>query len=101
MFAIKKVKGLAWTEGAISTATWTGVRLIDLFKEIGADLNDPRIKHLQADGLDFDPSSKPYGASVPAEIAFDSRSDLLLALKMNGHLIPRDHGYPVSWSISI
>lgn len=43
----------------------------------------------------MDPTSKPYGASVPAWKAFDKRYDIILAYEMNGEEIPRDHGYPI------
>jgi sulfite oxidase len=95
MFKIKTVKGLEWTEGAISTASWTGPRLLDVLRSVGADLSDTRIKHVQADGLDLDPTSKPYGASIPSQNALDPRADVIVALKMNDQPIPRDHGFPV------
>ena len=33
--AVKAVKGLSWRGNAISTATWTGVRLRDVLKAAG------------------------------------------------------------------
>jgi sulfite oxidase len=45
-------------------------------------------------GLDRD-AEKNYGASIPAELAFSAERDVLLAYKMNGEPIPRDHGFPL------
>jgi hypothetical protein len=36
-------------------------------KYCGLDFNDENIKHVQFEGLDFDVSSMPYGASVEAK----------------------------------
>ena len=47
----------------------------------------------QFEGLDLDPASSPYGASVPIRTALIS--DVILAYEMNGEPIPRDHGYPI------
>lgn len=65
---MKEVKGIAWRTGAIGNAKWSGAKLIDVLRYCGADLQHPDIKHVQADGLDFDVSSVPYGASIPADI---------------------------------
>lgn len=50
---------------------------------------------LQFEGLDTDPTSTPYGSSIPIEKALDLHGDVILAYEMNGEPIPRDHGYPV------
>ncbi len=43
----------------------------------------------------MDPTSAPYGASIPLAKAMDPRGDVLLAYEMNGEPLTRDHGYPV------
>ncbi|KAI1308642.1 Sulfite oxidase, mitochondrial [Halotydeus destructor] len=95
MNKVREVKGLAWDKAAISNAEWTGVRLLDLLKLYKVDIDDPRIEHVQFEGLDLDPGAAPYGASVPAEKALDARSDILIAYEMNGEPLSRDHGFPV------
>jgi sulfite oxidase len=96
MNQVKEVKGLFWGKAAISNASWTGVRLIDLLKACQADLTDERIKHVEFEGLDADPvQGSAYAASVPAERVLDARADVLIAYSMNGQPIPRDHGFPV------
>ncbi len=93
MHAKKAVKGLEWGSGAISTAEWTGVLLSDVLKHVGFDPQG--VNHVQFEGLDLDPQKAPYGGSIPVHRAIDPNRDVLLAFKMNGVDIPRDHGYPV------
>lgn len=93
--SVKEVKGLNWGSAAISNAEWSGARLIDVLKYAGVDLEDSKIQHVQFEGLDTDPANMPYGASIPAEKAFDSKNDVLLAYEMNGKELPKDHGYPI------
>lgn len=96
MNKVKEVKGLFWGKAAISNATWTGVRLIDLLKACNANLSDERIQHVELEGLDADPvQGSAYAASVPAERMLDPKADVLIAYYMNGQPIPRDHGFPV------
>ena len=87
--------GLPWQKGAISNAKWTGVYMVDLLKLVNCDLNNKQIKHVIAEGHDFDPASKPYSASVQSEFALDPNNKVLIAYKMNDQAIPRDHGFPV------
>lgn len=86
-----KALGLQWGVGAIGNAEWTGVRLRDVLKDAGLDVNDlpDDVKHAQFNG------EEAYGASIPIEKAIDQRGDVLLAYKMNGQSIPRDHGFPL------
>ena len=97
MSAVKPVRGLNWNVGAISNATWTGVKLCDVLKSLGLsekELED--VKHVQFEGLDEEPATgSNYGASIPINSALDPNSEVLLAYKMNGEEIPIDHGYPL------
>jgi len=95
MRAQRNLKGLEWRGGAIGNAEWSGAKLSDVLKAAGYDENDSRIRHVHFEGLDTDPSSSPYGASIPIEKASDPRGDVLLAYEMNGETLNRDHGYPV------
>jgi sulfite oxidase len=45
--------------------------------------------------MDFDPTGKTYGASIPLWKALDKRGDVILAYEMNGVPIPPDHGFPI------
>ncbi len=62
------MRGLSWGEAAISNATWSGARLVDVLKYCGLDEKDIRIKHVQFEGSDIDPASMPYGASVMSDV---------------------------------
>ena len=88
----RSTNGLPWDIGAISTAVWTGVRLRDVLADAGFDINsydENETKHVQFQG------AEAYGASIPIEKAIGRREDVLLVYEMNGHPLPRDHGFPL------
>ncbi|XP_066582396.1 sulfite oxidase isoform X2 [Prorops nasuta] len=93
MSEVKPLKGLRWDIGAVGTAKWTGARLCDILKDMG--INEDKYNHVQFEGHDLDPSGTPYGASIPISKAMDPKGDVILAYKMNGRPIPKDHGFPV------
>ena len=89
---INKTSGTSWNYGAISTAEWSGVPLCDLLIKFGMldnDINNCKIKHVHFEGYDG------VKASIPIEKAMNSYGDVIIAYKMNGEEIPRDHGYPL------
>jgi sulfite oxidase len=94
-----EVKGLPWTIGAISTAQWEGPKLRDvllgMFDGDEDKLRKTGVRHVQFWGRDSDGSGQFYGVSIPIDRALDPRSDVILALKMNGEKLPLDHGAPV------
>ncbi len=96
---IQKTQGLPWTNGAISTAVFAGIRLSDLiYQEYGLSYNDlldnkslqKNIKHVWFEGID-----SPYDASIPIKKALDPLGDVIIAYEMNGVELPREHGYPL------
>lgn len=95
MVKIKPVKGLNWGIAAISTAEWTGPTLYDVLKYCGVDLDTVQCEHIQFDGMDTGPDGSSYGASIPIELARMLKNDIIIAHKMNGEDIPKDHGYPL------
>jgi len=96
MNQIRAVKGLNWAQGAIGNATWTGPRLRDVLLDAGIKEHEDNEKlHIQFEGQDIDPSSTPYGSSIPLSKALDPRSDIILAHQMNGEVLTRDHGFPI------
>jgi len=95
MKAVKDLKGLPWTGGAIGNAKWGGARLYDVLKAAGMKEDDIRAKHVQFEGYDKGADGSPYGASIPISKAFTPYGDVLLAYEMNGETLPRDHGYPI------
>eukprot|EP00339_Tiarina_fusa_P021654 CAMPEP_0116996322 /NCGR_PEP_ID=MMETSP0472-20121206/168_1 /TAXON_ID=693140 ORGANISM="Tiarina fusus, Strain LIS" /NCGR_SAMPLE_ID=MMETSP0472 /ASSEMBLY_ACC=CAM_ASM_000603 /LENGTH=650 /DNA_ID=CAMNT_0004694907 /DNA_START=127 /DNA_END=2076 /DNA_ORIENTATION=+ len=92
-----------WVVGAMSCAKWGGVRMRDVLKYCGMDVdgmamgttNPPNIKHVQFEGYDIDETGLCYGGSIPIDKAVDPLGDCLFAFEMNGDPLPRDHGYPV------
>ncbi|KAJ5454877.1 Sulfite oxidase [Penicillium daleae] len=83
--------GLQWRAGAISTAEWEGVRLVDVLADAGLNIEElpTDAQHVHFSAMEA------YGASIPIRKALDPWGDVLLAFDMNGAELPRDHGYPV------
>jgi nitrate reductase (NAD(P)H) len=88
---IRHTRGFNWGPGALSTAVWTGVKLADLLKLVGAH-NDANFVCLEgADNL----AHGHWGTSIPFYKAVDPLNDILVAYKMNGERLHPDHGFPV------
>ncbi len=87
-------KGNQWTVGAVSCATWTGVRLRDVLEDVGIKDDAIYIGYHAADvHLSRDPSKEPISRGAPIPKAL--QNETLLAFKMNGEAIPIAHGYPL------
>lgn len=93
MTEVKPVKGLSWSAGAVGNAKWSGARLRDVLLAMGLKSDEKR--HVIFEGCDLDPTSHPYGASIPLSKAMDERGDVILAYEMNGETLSRDHGFPL------
>lgn len=103
MSAVKAVKGGSWEIGAVSNASWSGVRLRDVLSASGLQLSDIKdekpstglVNHIVFEGLDQDAvTAEKYEGSIPLDI-FLKEPDILLAYEMNGERLPPDHGYPL------
>lgn len=84
--------GLQWGIGALSTATFRGVRLRDVLKDAGLreeDIDSGDAKHVQFQG------AEAYGSSIPIDKAMSRCGDVLLVHEMNGELLSQDHGFPL------
>ena len=87
-------KGNQWTVGAVSCATWTGVRLRDVLEDVGIKNDAVYIGYHAADAhLSGDPDKEPISRGAPMAKAL--QDETLLAFKMNGEDIPLAHGYPL------
>lgn len=87
-------KGNQWTVGAVSCATWTGVRLSDILKDVGIKNDAVYIGYHAADvHLSLDPNKEPISRGAPMAKAL--QEETLLAFQMNGENIPLAHGYPL------
>jgi DMSO/TMAO reductase YedYZ molybdopterin-dependent catalytic subunit len=81
-----------WHFGAVGAADWTGVRLSDVLAAAGID----RAIDVKLTGLDSIPVERtryPYEQVIPIDKVL--ASDTLLVHRMNGDVLPIDHGYPV------
>jgi DMSO/TMAO reductase YedYZ molybdopterin-dependent catalytic subunit len=78
---------IACVEGWSATGTWTGVRLRDLIRRAGAD---PRHTTVVVESLQR--SGRYRTSTVPPAHARDPRT--LIAVRLNGHPLHPDHGYP-------
>ncbi|HZS57048.1 MAG TPA: sulfite oxidase [Bryobacteraceae bacterium] len=86
-----RVAGVQWMRGAIGNAEWTGPRLSDVLKLVGADLN---AAYVTVNGADTGVAKTPdFIRSFPMRKALHPAT--LLALQMNREPIPDMHGFPV------
>ncbi|MEO0525861.1 MAG: sulfite oxidase [Bacteroidota bacterium] len=87
-------KGNQWTIGAVSCASWTGVRLKDVLRDVGIKDDAVYIGYHAVDRhLSLNPEKEPISRGVP--IAKALQEETLLAFQMNGKDIPLVHGYPL------
>ena len=87
-------KGNQWSIGAVSCATWTGLRLRDLLEDVGMTDDAVYIGYYGTDthlsgSLDKDPISR----GIPITKAM--LDETLVAYQMNGDDIPIEHGHPL------
>ena len=83
-------RGTQWGRGAVSMAVWTGVPLSEVLTRAG--LRDTA-RDVQLIGLDADAPEGGFRRPIPVEKAMDP--DTILAYRMNGAVLPPDHGHPV------
>lgn len=89
-----KTSGNQWTEGGVSCAEWTGIRLKDLLADVGLKDNAVYIGYYGKDlHLSQDPSQPVISRGVPMAKALEDET--LIAWAMNGQDIPLVHGYPL------
>jgi sulfite oxidase len=93
-----------WVAGAIGCATWSGVRLRDVLKAAGMDVDaislgqrdaHPNAQQIGLLGYDHDECGNQYCCSFPFDKAIEPFGDVIIAYEMNGEPIPRPYGYPV------
>lgn len=83
--------GTQWRTGAMSTAEWTGVPLRTILGRAGIT---PDARDVLPEGLDEPRLARP----IPLATAL--AEDTLVALAMNGEVLPADHGYPARVLVS-
>ena len=89
-----KTSGNQWTEGGVSCAEWTGIRLKDLLADVGLKDNAVYIGYYGQDlHLSRDPKQPVISRGVPIAKALEEET--MIAWAMNGQDIPLVHGYPL------
>ena len=90
-----QVDGEQWRFGAVSTAEWTGVPLIDILDRAGVKPTARDIVFRGADGgtLERSPEIVYFERSLTVDQIRESQA--LLAYAMNGEPLPIQHGYPL------
>jgi DMSO/TMAO reductase YedYZ molybdopterin-dependent catalytic subunit/rhodanese-related sulfurtransferase/glyoxylase-like metal-dependent hydrolase (beta-lactamase superfamily II) len=92
---VPPVEGEQWQLGAVSTAEWTGVALLDVLEMCSPAPGAQAIVFRGADSGLIDPSRPPVRFERGLSIDEASRSEALLAYAMNGDPLPAEHGYPL------
>lgn len=95
---VKEVKGVAWQEGPIGNAVWSGVRLSDVLQAAGVSAEAKHVWFEGADEIVDGKTTFPFGGSVPLTKLLEEDSSMpgvLLATHMNGQPLLPDHGFPL------
>ena len=90
-----RVNGEQWNLGAVSTAEWSGVPLVEVLQRTGVKAGAREVVFRGADSGKLDASNEPirFERSLNMDTAYGS--DALLAYAMNGEALPIQHGYPL------
>ena len=83
-------RGTQWGRGAVGMAEWTGVPLREVLGFCGVT---DHAQACQLSGLDQGAPEGGFRRPLPIAKAMDP--DTILAYRMNGEVLPKDHGYPV------
>jgi DMSO/TMAO reductase YedYZ molybdopterin-dependent catalytic subunit len=90
-----RVKGEQWNLGAVSTAEWTGVPLVEVLDRAGVKSDGRFVVFRGADSGKVDESSDPIRFERSLGMDEARGSEALLAYAMNGEPLPVQHGYPL------
>ena len=85
-----QVSGTPWQRGAVACSEWTGVRLRDVLQAAGLKQGTVYTGNYGED-IPND-GSEPFSRGIPIKKAMDEHT--LIALKMNGEVLPAAHGFP-------
>jgi DMSO/TMAO reductase YedYZ molybdopterin-dependent catalytic subunit len=94
---VPPVRGVQWSNGAVSTAEWTGVPLSEVLDRAGLRQGAVDVVLEGADQGEVaeprSPGAIHYARSLPLVKA--RQRDVLLAYRMNGADLPTNHGAPL------
>ena len=91
----RPTEGEKWGLGAVSTAEWTGVPLVEILDRAGVRQDAKEALFRGADGGAADSLPEPLRFERSLRIDEARDSDVLLAYAMNGEPLPVEHGYPL------
>lgn len=89
------VPGEAWGLGAVSTAEWTGVPLIEVLERAGLRPGATELTFRGADGGLVADRDAPIRFERGLSLDQIREADALLAYEMNGEPLSSPHGYPL------
>jgi DMSO/TMAO reductase YedYZ molybdopterin-dependent catalytic subunit len=89
------IEGEKWNLGAVSTAEWTGVPLIEVLDRVGikAGAREVMFRGADAGTVKGQVGTIDYARSLKLDDARECEA--LLAYGMNGEPLPMQHGYPL------
>ncbi|TDZ65180.1 Nitrate reductase [Colletotrichum trifolii] len=88
---VRKTKGFSWGPAGLSTALWTGVPIGDL---LARAMPRRGARYVCFEGADKLPNGY-YGTSIKLNWCMDRNRGVTVCYRMNGELLPPDHGKPV------
>jgi DMSO/TMAO reductase YedYZ molybdopterin-dependent catalytic subunit len=89
------VAGEQWQLGAVSTAEWTGVPLVEILDRVGVKPEAREVLFRGADAGTVPGNTKSIRFERSLTVDDARRSEALLAYAMNGEPLPIQHGYPL------
>ena len=89
------VPGEQWQLGAVSTAEWTGVPLVEILDRAGTIPGGCEVVFRGADRGTVEGSTEPILFERSLSLDDARGSEALLAYAMNGEPLPVQHGYPL------
>ncbi len=90
-----RVSGEQWNLGAVSTAEWTGVSLMEVLDRAGVKANGKYIVFRGADHGPVEGHAEPINFERSLSVDDARWSEALLAYAMNGEALPLQHGFPL------
>ena len=87
--------GEKWNVGAVSTAEWTGVPLVEVLDRAGIRFGARAVLFRGADGGTLDGQTAPIRFERSLELDQARDGEVLLTYAMNGEPLPLQHGYPL------
>ena len=90
-----KVPGEQWRLGAVSTAEWTGVSLVDVLERAVPARQAREVLFRGADVGHVDGQREDVSFERSLTLDDIGSAGALLAYEMNGARLPRQHGYPL------